>query len=129
MIQRTAGAYIVKKIGNELMPSSAKPDQEPEQEPSQRPVAAPTVFDELDGRPFSDEEGNLLGIAHRLADVAVYVVLQHRGNPAETLNWAASDEETQRYIRRASGRVTGLIFVPDPSRAPLRVEATRADDV
>ncbi|MBA3336287.1 MAG: hypothetical protein H0T49_01840 [Chloroflexia bacterium] len=131
MIQRTAGAYIVKKIGNELMPSAAKPEPESEREPVREPnrVAPVVEFDELNERIFHDEEGNSLGIAHRLPEVAVYVVLQGRGNPAETLHWAAGDEETQRFVRRVNGRVTGLIYVPDPNRAPLRIEATRADDV
>jgi hypothetical protein len=91
-------------------------------------VPAEEWVDELDGQPFHDEDGHLLGTAYRLAEVAVYVVSNGYQRPAADFALLA-DPQTRLFWQTADGRVVALIYVPDPSRVPARPEALRADDI
>jgi len=113
-----AGAYLVKRLGDELF---TKPE----------PAAADEaeVGDDLDGLVVHDEEDRPVGTAHRIADVAVYVVFDGSGIPEDVFARCLDEPETRLMFQAGDGRITSLIYVPDPSLAPRRPEGLRADDV
>ncbi len=121
-MQRMAGVYIANRIKKELFPS---PD---EVEDDTAEVAAHA--DELDGQVVHDDDGNAIGRAHRLSDVAVYVVTDQE-RPADALLRALRDPDCQILFQTASGRATAVIYIPEPLRESPRpsVRGIRADDV
>lgn len=124
-MHQKAGMYLAKRIGDELL---APP--KPKAEAAEPEAPAEEVVDEYDGAVFRDEQDRPLGIARRLPGVAVYVVSSEYANPnAEMERYLAEEPEGEIFVRREGGRITGLIYVPEPSRAPRRPEAMRADDI
>ena len=116
-MQRKASAYLVKRLGDELFAKPAAPDE-------------PTKPDaDLDGQLIHDEEGRAVGTAHRLRHVAVYVVSDGYGKPDDELARCLKESDSEVMFQTDGGRITALIYVPDPSRAPRRPEAMRADEV
>ena len=73
-----------------------------------------------------DEDGNEM-VAYRL-DVTVYAVTRGRGRPEAALARSLEGENGQMMVQREGGRITGIIYVPEPGDEP-RGEATRADDI
>lgn len=128
MLQRKAGTFLVKKINDELFSKPASPG---EPDPAPATAATPaTPVEDLDGQMIRDEEKRPVGTAHRVPDVAVYVVFDGWGNPTSELARCIDDPGTRvMFQHTASGQITGVIYVPDPSRAPQRAEGMRADDV
>jgi hypothetical protein len=61
--------------------------------------------------------------------VAVYIITDGRGDLAGDLERCLSDPEMRLFFHHDDDRLTGLIYAPDPSRLPARVEGFRADDV
>jgi len=125
LVHQKAGMYLAKRIGDELL-APPKPKAEPEE--AEAPAEA--FVDEYDGAVFRNEQDQPLGIARRLPGVAVYVVSSEYANPnAELERYLDEEPEGQLFVRREEGRITGLIYVPEPSRAPTRPEAMRADEI
>jgi hypothetical protein len=119
--------YLAKRIGDELL-APPKPKAEPEEAAGAE--TAEEVVDELDGAVFRDEQERPLGIARRLPGVAVYVVSNEYANAnAELERYLAEEPEGQIFVQRAGQRIVGLIYVPEPSRAPTRPDAMRADEI
>ncbi len=116
-MQKMGASYVAKRIADQLMAPPAK-----RAEPSE-PAADP------DGEVFHDEEGQPLGTAYRVPGVAVYVVSDGYDSPQDELERCLAEPESRLFFHTEDGRITGLVYVPDPSRAPRRVEAIRADDV
>jgi hypothetical protein len=124
-VQKVAGQYIVKKITEGFTAPPAQPD-EPAAEPVQ---TSPKPANVAETQQITDENGQLVGTAVRLPEVVVYVVRQSHLAPQQELARALAEPEGRLLIQSEDGRITGLVYVPDPTRAPARAEATRADDV
>jgi hypothetical protein len=128
MVPKIAGQYIVKRIYDQVL--AAPPEREDDAvEPEPQPRAETRVDDQLDGQVVLDDEGNPLGIARRLGSIGVYVVSERRGDAESELLRALNDPTSQLLIRSDDGRVSGLIYVPDPDSAPPRVDGIRSDDI
>jgi hypothetical protein len=126
VIPKVGASYVGKKIYDYVM---TPPPPRPAPEADATEVPAEEWVDDLDGKPFHDEEGQPLGTAFRLREVGVYVVGSGYGRPAVNLERALLDPETRLFWRTVDGRVVALIYVPDPSRTPAAPEALRADDI
>ena len=124
-MQKIGAQYLVKKFADYV---TAPPPEAPEPEPVQGEAVA-AGFPDLDGQVIEDDEGQPLGTAHRLRDIAVYVVSEGYGNRAEELRQYIGDPESRVLFHTVDGRLAGLIYVPDPSKAPKRTSGMRADDV
>jgi hypothetical protein len=118
VLQRNAGLFIAKKIKDELF---APPPQEDDEEEEPRYAAAPQqqyVNDPQDGAEFRDEEGRLLGYTRRVTDVAVYAVTSAHGSPHAALSEALRDPNSQLVFQSTNGRISALIYAPDPDASP-----------
>lgn len=128
MVPKIAGQYIVKRIYDQVLaPPPEREDEAADPEPQQR--VEERFVDDLDGQVILDDEGHPAGTARRLASIGVYVVSERRGEAEAELLRALNDPNSQLLIRADDGRVTGLIYVPDPDSAPPRVEGIRSDDI
>lgn len=127
-MQRAAGAFIGKKIKDELFSAPKPTDPDDGGDPPRRATAAPER-DSLDGQTVEDEDGRSVGTAHRVPGVAVYVAYDGYGDPQAELARCVAEVEPRLLLTSENGRITGLIYVPDPSQAPQRPQALRADDV
>jgi hypothetical protein len=84
----------------------------------------------LDGQVITDEDGQNLGVARRVANVAVYLISDSRAGIEEQLKATIIDPEGRVFFHHTDdGRLTGLIYVPDPSSRPAPVPITRPDDI
>jgi hypothetical protein len=113
--QRTAGTFIAKKIKDELL----SPPPAVEDEPDEAPVARGPVRyedDPQDGSRYVDEHGNLLGYLRRVHDVAVYTVTTAHANVNAALHDALSDPDSQVSYQTVNGRISAIIYSPDPER-------------
>ncbi|CAA9536183.1 MAG: hypothetical protein AVDCRST_MAG73-1479 [uncultured Thermomicrobiales bacterium] len=118
-MQQKAAMYVAKRFADQVL-SSPKP----------APVEEPEPDDDLHGQIVDDGEGNALGTAVRLPGLAVYVVTDGRRYSEDELTSPLGEPDTRLFLHtNDAGRLTGLIYVPDPSRAPQRVAATRSDEV
>jgi hypothetical protein len=126
VVPKIAGQYIVKRISDQIL--APPPEQDAAAEADEQRTEAPLI-DELDGQVVVDDEGQSVGTARRLAAVGVYVVADRRGEAESELLRALNDPNSRLLIRSDAGRVTGLIYVPDPESAPPGVEGIRSDDI
>ncbi len=127
MLQRKAGTFLVKRINDELFAKPATPADAGE---AATPASPAPPVDDLDGQMIHDEEKRPVGIANRVPDIAVYVVFDGYGNPTNELTRSIDDPGTRVMFQHTDrGQITGVIYVPDPSRAPQRAEGMRPDDV
>ncbi|HKG25177.1 MAG TPA: hypothetical protein VKB09_05970 [Thermomicrobiales bacterium] len=127
MVQRIGAQYLVKRVTDYVM---APPTTTAEPETEQPQASAPAVSGpDLDGEEIRDDDGQRVGTARRLRDVAVYVVSDRFGDPVEVLHQCLDDPQTRVMFHTVDGRLTGLIYVPDPSKAPPRAGGMRADEV
>jgi hypothetical protein len=129
VVPKIAGQYVIKRIYDQVLaPPPERQDDAADPEP-QRRVVEELVVDELDGQVVLDDVGQPVGIARRLATIGVYVVSKRRGDAESELLRALNEPNSQLLIRSDDGRVTGLIYVPDPDSAPPGVEGIRSDDI
>ena len=126
VVPKIAGQYIVKRISDQIL--APPPEREDEAEAEGR-VVEERLVDELDGQVVVDDDGHPVGTARRLASIGVYVVAERRGEAESELLRALNDPNSRLLIRSENGRVSGLIYVPDPDSAPPRVEGIRSDDI
>ena len=124
MWQRTAGTFIANKIKDELLnPALSNNDEEDEQE--EVPVSRGPVRhddDPQDGSRYVDENGNLLGYLRRVHDVAVYTVTTAQANANAALHDALSDPDSQVSYQTINGRISAIIYSPDPERVQPAAE-------
>jgi hypothetical protein len=126
MVQRVGAQYMVKKISDYVMAPPAPAETEAVEKVAASAPAAPS----LDGQTITDEHGQPLGIARRVADVQVYLITDQRRGLGEQLEQTIVDPEMRVYFHHDDqGRLTGLIYVPDRSKRPAGVSASRADDI
>ncbi len=126
MMQRTVGMYIANRIKDELL----KPPVEREEVDDGQPVHE-TYEDPLDGEIIRNDAGVTLGVAHRLGNVAVYVVGSRGVNANAEMERALNDPETEIVIHREGREITALVYIPSVvARAPqASTRGFRADDV
>lgn len=123
-MQRAASAYVIKRIKDELFSPPAEPDG-----PDESNEAQDSLEDTLDGYVVHDEDGQPVGTAHRIHDVAVYVVSNGYGDPEVRFAQCLSDPDSRLIFHTEDGRVTAVIYVPDKLEPPGQVRGTRADEV
>jgi hypothetical protein len=128
VVPKIAGQYVIKRIYDQVLaPPPERQGDSADPDPQQR--VEEQFVDELDGQGVLDDEGHPVGIARRLASIGVYVVSDRRGDAEAELLRALNDPNSQLLIRSDDGRVTGLIYVPDPDSASPGVEGIRSDDI
>ncbi len=117
MLPRAGASYLAKRFANQIM---APPAQE----------AEPEVADaDLDGQIFTDENGDRIGRAYLIPNLAVYVIANGRGDVRAELERCIDEPESRLFFRTEEGQITGLIYAADPARSGSNSDATRADDV
>jgi hypothetical protein len=125
MMQRTVGMYIANRIKDEILKPPAAVDDEvyqDEQEPYEDP---------LDGEVITNEDGAVLGVAHRMQNVALYVVGLRGANANTELERAMNDPEAEVIVHREGRAITALVYVPSAT-AQVPSSGTvgfRADEV
>ena len=123
-MQKVGAQFALKKISDYVMAPQAQAE-ETEDEVEDAPVEA-----DLDGQVITDEAGQRLGIARRVANIAVYVITDRRSGLDDQLKTTIVDPEGRVFFHHDdAGRLTGLIYVPDASSQPDAVTVTRADDI
>jgi hypothetical protein len=126
-VQKVGAQFVVKKISDYVM--TPPPQAEEAAEEEHQPAAAQSAPD-LDGQIITDENGNRLGVARRLAAVNVYLIADSRAGLENQLKATIDDPDGRVFFHHAEdGRLTGLIYVPDPSSRPAPVAASRPDDI
>lgn len=138
MVQRKLGMYVANRIKDEIM-ASPKPatevqgdgdyrrDERPER--SERHARVEDA-DDLHGHIVRDDEGNAIGRAYRVPDVALYVIARDGRNPAAELTRAIHQDASRLVFQStANGRITSLIYVADESPSVGGLHGARADDV
>jgi hypothetical protein len=127
-VQKVGGQFVLKKISDYVMAPSPPPQAEEETEVDQQPaVQGPP---NLNGQVISDENGDRLGVARRLAGVNLYVIADGRTGLEQQLKATIDDPGSRVFFHHTEdGRLSGLIYVPDPSSRPAPVSASRAEDI
>ncbi len=128
MVPKITSQYIVKRISDQILAPPPTREVEAEVAEPQRRVEE-RIVDALDGQAVVDDEGHPVGTARRLASIAVYVVSERRGDAESELMRALNDPNSRLLIRSDDGRVSGLIYVPDPDSAPPAIEGIRSDEI
>ena len=134
VLPKMGASYVIKKFADEVM---AEPKaivesalNEPFQEQPKLAPAPPPEKDEFDGQTINDENGEVIGTARRLRQIALYLISDSYGDLARELEQCVADEESRTFfVRDEQGRITGLIFAPHPDRMPAKAHAIRADDI
>jgi hypothetical protein len=129
LVQKIGAQYLVKRISDYVTapPPPAAGPAEQSSEVTAEPEE-PSV-DLLDGQMVRDEDGNSVGIARRVREVAVYFVGEGFGDRVQTLQEAIDDPETKILFHSVDNRLAGIIYVPDPSKRQAKSSGMRADDV
>lgn len=122
-MQKVGAQYALKKISDYVMAPPQVAEVDDETDAAHAPA-------DLDGQIITDEEGQSLGVARRVASVAVYVIADSRAGLDDQLKSAINDPEGRVFFHHTGdGRLSGLIYAPDPSTRPAPVSVTRADDI
>ncbi len=128
MVPKIAGQYVAKRLYDQIL----APPKQVEEAEDDAPVERREVeveADELHGQVVTDDEGRPVGTARRLRQVAVYVVADRHANAEAELLRSLNEPESRLLLRSEDGRLTALIYVPDPDSAPAQVEGIRSDDI
>ena len=141
MVQRKLGMYVANRIKDEIM-SSPKPGTEVQGDGDYRRDersdrldrsdrhARVEETDDLHGQIVRDDEGNAIGRAFRVTDVALYVIARDGRNPAADLTRAIHQDASRLVFQSTpNGRITSLIYVADESPSVGGLHGARADDV
>ena len=127
-MQKVGAQFVVKKISDYVMAPPPRAEEAEEEEQQQQP--ATQVGPNLDGQVITDENGERLGVARRLMAVNVYLITDSRSGLENQLKAAIDDPEHRVFFHhQEDGRLTGLIYVPDPSSRPAPVAASRPADI
>jgi hypothetical protein len=122
-------ALVFKKLGDRLT-EELFPEPKTRAEPDD---VTYDFADEADGPAeeivMHDEDGRLLGTAKLVTGVNVYVIGDGYGTTqAELMQCLAEGSQEIRVIAER-GKISALIYFPDPDRPPRTGQALRADDV
>ncbi len=126
-MQRVGAQYLMKKFADQVLAAPDEPSVESADAVARpaRPAGPPpeTVI-------VRDDQGRTLGTGYRVEELAVYVVTDGQGDPAVDLDRCIGDPKTRLFRNSEDGRLTAIIYVPDPSRlAKQRGPTVRADDI
>jgi hypothetical protein len=116
--------YIANRIKDEILKPPTAVEEVYDEETG-------TYVDPLDGEVIRNDAGNVLGVAHRLERVAVYVVGSRGANANSELERAMNDPESEVIVHREGRDITALVYVPSAT-AQLPESGTRgfrADEV
>jgi hypothetical protein len=138
MVQRKLGMYVANRIKDEIM-APPKPGAENQvdgeyrrddrSERSERYERSEPA-DDLHGQIVRDDEGNAIGRAFRVSDVALYVIARDGRNPSGDLTRAIHQDSSRLVFQATSnGRITSIIYVADESPSAGGLEGARADEV
>ncbi|HEY8448479.1 MAG TPA: hypothetical protein VIL01_15365 [Thermomicrobiales bacterium] len=129
-MQKIGAQYVAKRIYDSVLATPKPETDETEGVSAAAPQPEEKPAHDLDGQIVRDENGAELGTAHRIPGIAVYMVYDGYGSPRDQFDRLVEDPETRLYVQRdGSGRILGLIYVPDPSRLPQRPAGLRPDEV
>ena len=129
MVQRVGAQYALKKFSDYVM-APPPADPEPQEPPASQSAPTPAVAAAMDGQTINDENGQPLGVARHVGNVAVYLITDQRRGLGEQLEQAIGDPDLRVFFHHDDrGQLDGLIYVPDPAKRPARPDATRADDI
>jgi hypothetical protein len=131
MVQKIGAQYLVKRISDYVTAPPATAESKAMESTETRPTIAETLEDghDLDGEAIRDDDGQVIGIARRIRNIAVYVISDTSTHRLEALQECVDDPESRVLFQTVDGRLAGLIYVPDPEKAPPRVGGFRADDI
>lgn len=128
MVQKVGAQFVVKKISDYVM--APPPEADADAEAEERASAPARPASDLDGQTITDEHGEPLGVARRVANVAVYLITDSRRDLEEQLKQTIVDPEGRVFFAHDDrGVLTGLIYVPDPASRPAPTAITRPDDI
>ena len=128
MIPATVGAFILDRVKSELFdtPEEAREAVEAIEE-------SIIANDDHIGTTYTDGEGNRIGQAVRMLNVAVYVVSNENSDPEQDLLMAMRDPESEVIFHTDRGHVSRLIYIPparpDAQSVSQNVKGFRADDI
>ncbi len=128
MIPRTVGAFIVGKVKDEIF---ATPEEAQEAvEAIEEQIIA---NDDHIGTVYRDADGNEIGQAVRMMNVAVYVVSNERSDPEKDLLAAMRNPESEVVFHTSGGQVTRIVYIPperpDHEATAQSVKGFRASDI
>lgn len=122
-------ALVFKKIGDRLT-EEIFPEPKARAEPDEAPPHHAADDDGPDAAiVMHDEDGRLLGTAQIVAGVNVYVIGDGYGTTHAELMQCLAEGSQEIRVMTERGRITALVYFPDPARPPRTGQALRADDV
>lgn len=128
MIPKTVGAFVIGKVKDELFATPQEAQQAAEAIEEQI-----IASDDHIGTVYTDADGNAIGQAVRMLNVAVYVVSNERSDPEQDLLAAMRDPNSEVIFHTQGGRVSRVIYIPperpDASSMSQSVKGFRADDI
>jgi hypothetical protein len=122
-------ALVIKKIGDRLTEEifpEPKPRPDPEDGPQDQTGVADGPDEEI---VMHDEDGRLLGTAKLVGGVGVYVIGDGYGTTQAELRQCLAEGTQDIRVMTDRGKITAIIYFPDPNRPPRTGQALRADDV
>ncbi len=128
MIPATVGAFILDRVKSELFDT-------PEEAAEAVEAIEESIIanDDHIGTTYTDEEGNRIGQAVRMLNVAVYVVSNENSDPEQDLLMAMRDPDSEVIFHTDRGHVSRVIYIPparpDAQVASQNVKGFRADDI
>lgn len=128
LIPAAVGAFVFEKVKDELFSSPEEAEQAVEA--IEESIIA---NDDHIGTVYTDADGNEIGQAVRMLNVAIYVVSNERGDPEKDLLAAMRDPESEVIFHTDGGRVSRVIYIPparpDYQQSGQAVKGFRADDI
>lgn len=122
-------ALVFKKIGDRLTQEifpEPKPQSEADPESHYQAAADVGPDEEI---VMHDEDGRLLGTAQLVSGVGIYVMGDGYGTTHAELMQCLAEGSQEIRVMTERGRISALIYFPDPNRPPRTGQALRADDV
>lgn len=128
MIPATVGAFILDRVKSELFDT---PEQA--QEAVEAIEESIIANDDHIGTIYTDDDGNRIGQAVRMLNVAVYIVSNENSDPERDLLMAMRDPESEVVFHTDRGHVSRIIYIPparpDAQSVSQSVKGFRADDI
>ncbi len=127
MIPATVGAFILDRVKNEIFATPEEAEQAVEA--IEESIIA---NDDHIGTVYTDADGNAIGQAVRMLNVAIYVVSNEQSDPEKDLLAAMRNPESEVIFHTDGGRVSRVIYIPPEQPAALAgqdVKGFRADDI
>lgn len=143
VLPKMGASFVMKKIADEVMAEPRALVESAIADVSQAATGSPRAAvtqsapasqaperDEFDGQTINDENGEVIGTARRLRQIALYLVSDSYGDFVHELEACLTDDESRRYLLHDErGRLTGIVYAPHPDRMPQKADAFRADDI